>query len=484
MQTGNNLAQAAAKSRMDEKTARKYLKQDKLPEELKKRHTWKTRKDPFYRVWDEVKEMLELTPGLEAKTIFDYLSEKYPDQFQEGQLRTLQRKIKRWRAMEGPSKEVFFPQIHIPGKLCSSDFTCMNQLGITIGKQLYPHLIYHFVLSYSNWETGRPCASESFESLSEGLQSALWQLGAVPECHLTDRLSAVSNNKVGRQSFTERYEALLKHYALTGRRTQPASPHENGDVEQRNYRLKRAVEQALLLRGSRDFKSHEEYEHFLSKLFDKINSLRKDKLLEELAVMKKLPLERFLSAKRLNDISVSRNATIRVNHNTYSVNSRLIGEKVDVYLHADKLEVHYGQRCIDTIPRIFGESNHKINYRHVIDWLIRKPGAFANYRYQEDMFPGFFFRYYYDHLLKAHNDMKAAKEYLKVLHLAARTNEELVNKALQCWVFSDELTTSEDIKEWVMESLTEGRKALKTTVSINPVDISAYNELLTEEVCT
>lgn len=482
MQTEKTLAQAAAKSRMDEKTARKYLKQDKLPEELIRPHTWKTRKDPFDSVWDKIKDMLELTPGLEAKTVFEYLVEQYPDRFQEGQLRTLQRKIKRWRALEGPSKEVYFLQEHFPGKLCSSDFTCMNDLGITISKQLYKHLMYHFVLCWSNWETGKPCASESFESISEGLQSALWQLGAVPACHLTDRLTAASRNKPGKQQFTDRYEALLRHYGLSGRRTQPASPHENGDVEQRNYRLKRAVEQALLLRGSRDFESHAEYKQFLSKLFDKLNALRKEKLAEELVVMKKLPLERFQTSKRLNAISVSKNSTIRVNHNTYSVDSRLIGEKVDVYLHAEKLEVHYGQRCVDTIPRIFGENKHKINYRHIIDWLVRKPGAFENYRYQEDMFPSFFFRYYYDHLLQKHTGIKASKEYLKVLHLAARTNEELVDKALQYWSLCDDLNTSEDIKAWVMDCLNEGRKADKTAVTIEPVNISVYNELLTQEV--
>jgi hypothetical protein len=483
MQTEQTRVQAAAKCRMDEKTASKYLKQDKLPEELKKPHDWKTRKDPFEEVWPEVKEKLETTPGLEAKTLFEYLVEQYPDRFGEGQLRTLQRRIKVWRALEGPQKEVYFSQQHTPGKLCASDYTCMNALGVTINKMPFAHLVYHFTLTWSNWETGSVCFSESFESLSEGLQAALWKLGAVPEEHLTDRLSAASHKPQHPEIFTDRYQALLRHYGLSGRRTQAASPHENGDVEQRNHRLKRAMEQALLLRGSRDFDSRQEYEQFVEKLFVKLNACRKAKLQQELASMKKLPLEKFEGCKRLNKIPVSRTSTIRVNHNTYSVASRLIGEKVDVFLHAERLEVYYGGRCVEVLPRIYGENKHKINYRHVIDWLIRKPGAFANYRYLEDMFPTFFFRSYYDHLLKEHTGIKAVKDYLQVLHLAAKTSEELVNNALQYWCYCGELTSAAEVEAWVTECLDKGRKAEAIVVSIPPVQLATYNELLKQEAC-
>jgi len=482
MHTEQTLAQAAAKSRMDEKTARKYLKQDMLPENIKKPHTWKTRQDPFDSVWDELKEKLEIAPGLEAKTLFEYLVEHYPGRFNEGQLRTLQRKIKRWRALEGAHKEVFFSQEHTPGKLCASDFTCMNHLMITINKQPFNHLMYHFTMVWSNWETGKPCFSESFESLSEGLQAALWKLGGVPEEHLTDRLTAAVKKPDNGQKFTDRYEALLRHYKLSGRKTQAASPHENGDAEQRNYRLKLAVEQQLLLRGSRDFESRQEYERFLGKLFDNINACRKDKLAEEVVVLKKLPLERFQSSKRLNDIPVSKASTIRVNHNTYSVDSRLIGERLTIYLHAETLEVYYGQKCVEILPRIYGENNHRIDYRHIIDWLVRKPGAFANYRYQEDMFPSFFFRSFYDDLLREHSVSKAAKEYLKVLYLSAKTSEEIVDKALQYRCFCDELTTAAEIEVWVKEYIEEGRKVEKTAITIEAVDIAAYNGLLGREV--
>jgi hypothetical protein len=256
------LGVAAAKSGMDEKTARKYRDLDRLPNELKAERIriWRTRENPFEEIWEMVKSFLENNSGLEAKTLFEHLQRQYPGRFSDGQIRTFQRRVKNWRATEGPAREVFFPQVHKPGKLSQSDFTHMGKLGITIGGVLFDHLIYHFVLTYSNWETGTICFSESFESLSDGLQQALWKLGGVPEAHQTDRLSTAVNKPENPEEFTQRYQGLLSYYRLTGHKTQPASPNENGDVEQRHHRFKRALDQALMLCGSRDFATRKEYE--------------------------------------------------------------------------------------------------------------------------------------------------------------------------------------------------------------------------------
>ena len=177
VRTGLTLEVAAAKAGMDAKTARKYVRDRRLPSEMQQKHEWRTRPDPFAEVWEEVQERLEVEPGLQAKTLFEHLQRMQPGRFTDGQLRTPQRRIKHWRATEGPAKEVFFAQRHEPGELCQSDFTHCRELEITIGGEGFPHLIYHFVLSYSNWETGTICYSESFENLSEGLQQALWELG-------------------------------------------------------------------------------------------------------------------------------------------------------------------------------------------------------------------------------------------------------------------------------------------------------------------
>ena len=181
-------------------------------------------------------------------------------------LRTLQRHVKVWKALYGPARETFFTQIYYPGQWCCSDFTCMNKLDITINNQPFKHLFYHFVLCYSNWQTGQICYSESFESLNRGLQDALWQLGGVPRYHRTDNLTSAVH-KVGHPDvFTDNYSALAKHYGFTSEKTQVSRPNENGDVEKSHDIFKKAVDQALLLRGSRDFDSIKAYEKFLQKL--------------------------------------------------------------------------------------------------------------------------------------------------------------------------------------------------------------------------
>lgn len=280
---------------MDENSARKYLRLGKLPSQVRKPHAWSTREDPFEEVWGEVKEFLGINPGLEAKTSFEYLQSESSGRYADGQLRTFQRKVKRWRALEGPAQEIYFPQEHHPGELCESDFTYMNSLGVMIQGQRFEHLIYHFVLTYSNWETGTVCFSVSFESLSEGFQNALWQLGGVPQRHKTDRLSAAVHKECNPEEFTQRHQALLRHYGIKGDKSRSGEAHENGDIEQRHHRFKRAMEQALMLRGSRDFENREAYEAFLRKLFHQLNLGRRERFEEELKVLGRL------AERRLDD---------------------------------------------------------------------------------------------------------------------------------------------------------------------------------------
>jgi len=474
--TESSFGIAAAKSGMDEKTARKYIKLKRLPSELKKSHNWRTRTDPFEDVWPEIESMLDLIPGLEAKTLFEHLQRTYPGQFADGQLRTLQRRIKTWRACHGPAKQIYFPQIHYPGKLCQSDFTSMNQLGITIGGSRFDHLIYHFVLTYSNWETGTICFSESFESLSHGLQNALWQLGGVPQMHQTDCLTTAVQKTDHPETFTRRYQGLLDHYDLVGSKTNPSSPNENGDVEQRHHRFKRAVDQALLLRGSRDFADRQQYQCFLDELFDQLNAGRKDRFMKDQEKLRRLPGRRIDSFKKVT-VKVGPSSTINIGHNTYSVNSRLIGETIQVRMHMDHLQIWYGQKKIDTLPRLRGEGKHAINYRHIIDSLVRKPGAFENYRYRDDLFPTTRFRIAYDSLKDRHGHLAAAKQYLKILHLAARESEAIVDDALRRLIQTDKLITAEEVIGIVCS-----KQQIEdvTLVEIAAVDLNSYDELLEE----
>ncbi len=476
VQREKNFGIAAMKAGMDEKTARKYRRLGKLPSELQTAHTWRSRKDPFEDVWHEIKLMLAINAGLEAKTIFEELQRRNPGRFADGQLRTLQRRIKVWRASEGPAKEVFFTQLHHPGELSQSDFTHMNKLGITIGGRPFDHLIYHFVLTYSNWETGSICYSESFESLSQGLQNALWKLGGVPQKHRTDCLTTAVQKTSHRQDFTRRYQDLLNHYDLKGCKTNPESPHENGDVEQRHYRFKQAVDQALILRNSRDFVDRSEYEQFIGKLFKQLNAGRNKRFLEEQAVLRRLPKHRIEACKK-STTKVGPSSTIRVNHNVYSVDSRLIGERIGVRLFMEHLEIWYGQKKVDTLPRLRGEGKHRINYRHIIDSLVRKPGAFENYRYRDDLFPTSRFRIAYDDLKQRHSQRMAAKQYLNILHLAARESETAVDDVLRMMIDKNMSICDEQVEALVGSGQSV---AVATKVRIPAVDLTCYDRLLEE----
>ncbi len=227
-------------------------------------------------------------------------------------------------------------------------------------------MVYHFVLTYSNWETGTICASESFASLSEGFENALWELGGVPLLHRTDRMTAAVNNLSEQVDFQKNYQTLLRRYDLEGRRIQTGRPNENGDVEQRHYRLHRAMDQALLLRGSREFAALDKYRVFLGELFNQLNSGRKARLAEEMEQLRPLPGRRLDTVKRVRS-RVNTGSLIVVERNSYSVNSRLIGEIVEARVFADHLEVWYGGQKMEQLPRLRGRTNYRIDYRHIID---------------------------------------------------------------------------------------------------------------------
>lgn len=470
-------ALAAAKAGMTPKTALKYRKTGQLPSQMMQAHLWRTRPDPFIDKWAWMVELLITNPGLEAKTIFDYLQRENPGKYQDGQLRTLQRRIRHWKATEGPSKEVFFPQIHYPGNLGASDFTYMTSLGITIQGIPFDHMVYHFVLTYSNWEDVSICYSESFESLSAGLQNALWELGGVPLRHRTDRMTLAVHQDGNPEKYTARYMALMRHHNITPERTNVNSGNENGDVEQRHHRFKNAVDQELMLRGSRDFESRDAYEKFLKGLIRRLNAGRQDRLDEELKLLRSLP------QRRLNDCAilmatVSSSSTITVHNNVYSVHSRLIGERVQVRMFVDRLEICYAQRVVERIPRLRGQDGHQINYRHIIDWLARKPGAFANYRYQADMFPSSYFKMAYDEL-KRQRPMHADKEYVQILKIAAHDGESVTQNALRRLLSRQESLTAAIVEQYVRA---RGAETRVIDVKVDDVSLVDYDALLNIEL--
>ena len=477
MSEGKPLYISAQKAGMSENTARKYVRSQRLPSEQKPPHTWLTRPDAFCEVWPAIELILTDNPHFEAKSAFEWLQREHPGKFTDNQLRTLQRRFRHWHATKGNAKEVFFDQEHTPGKLGASDFTWMTDLKVTIAGMFFDHMVYHYVLTWSNWEHGTVCFSESFESLSAGLQNALWRCGGVAQWHRTDRLSAAVNNLDDKRDFTTRYEALLRHYALGGQKTNPnSSGHENGVAEQRHHRFKRAVEQALILRGSRDFSSRSEYERFLDHLFDRLNAGRKQRFEEERRHLKPLPARRLADHTELRDVLVGKGSTIVVRKKVYSVHSRLRDEHVTVRLYAEYLEVLYGATIVEKLPRLRGTDNYRINYRHIIDWLVRKPGAFANYRYRSELFPTSHFRIGYD-LLAEQNPVQADKEYLKILHCAALQSEEFVNRALQKIISESVTLTAANVTVLAAWLESNGIQQIIDT-PVGDVNLHQYDNLL------
>jgi len=470
---GKSLVEAARCAGMSMPTARKYWKCGKMPSEIRPQRNWRTRSNPFEDVWPEIEALIQDEPRLKAKTIFGELQAKYPGRFQDGQLRTLQRHLRQWRASDGPNREAYFPQIHRPGDIGASDFTDMSSLNITIAGQSFSHLLYHFVLTYSNWETASICFSESFESLAEGFQRAVWQAGGVPRRHRTDSLSAAVKNLSPKRDFTDRLCGLMLHYNVQPAKTNPRSPHENGDCESLHGHLKTAIDQALLLRGSRDFTSRAEYQAFLDGMFQKKNAGRSQRFEEEREALGRLPAKP-LPFFGTVEVKVRNSSTICVRKNTYSVPSRLIGEEVTIRVFAEHLEIWYAQRCTERLPRLHGKHKHRINYRHVIDSLVRKPGAFENYRWRDDLFPSVRFRMAYDELLST-RPARASSEYLKILYLAARESESAVDAAVQRLLEEGRAIDAASVKEIVEKDDVPGDTV--RALEIPEPDFEEYNTL-------
>lgn len=424
-----SLKRAAMMAGMDRKTARKYAKEGSMPSQRKKPRTHRTRRDPLEAVWPAVVEQLEREPRLSAKTLLEWLERERPGEPWRSRRRTLERRVRRWKALRGPAKEVYFEQRHEAGRLGSSDFTRMGSLEVTIGGERFDHMLHHYVLTWSNWEHATICFSESFASLSEGLQRAWEALGGVPERHRTDRLTMAVNRDGSVEEFTSRYGALLRHYGIVGEATNAASAHENGDCEQSHRRLKESVEQALLFRGSRDFGSREEYEELLGEVISRRNAGREPKASEERSKLRPLPAVRLETAERVR-ARVRRGSTIAVLGNAYSVPSRLIGEWVEAWVGVEEIEVRYAGEVVQRMARLRGQRKHRIDYRHVVEWLVRKPGAFARYCYREEMFPGEAYRRAYEALARVKPE-RADTEYVRILRLASREGEEAVAGALE-----------------------------------------------------
>jgi hypothetical protein len=419
---------AAAKAGISERSARRIESLATLPSQTPRRY-WRSRADPFADVWDtEVVPLLKGAPKLMAVTLLRKLQDDHPERFSDGALRTLQRHIRHWRALEGPAKEVFFPQDHAPGQQGLSDFTDMGDLRITIADVSFPHILYHFVLAFSRWEHAEVVeGGESFEALSKGLQNALWQAGGAPLEHRSDSLSAAFKNLAQEEDFTARYTALLDHYGMAGTRNNRGLSHENGSVEASHRYLKEAIEQALLLRGHRDFEDRASYEGFVREAVMRRNRRNAAAFRIEREQLQDLP-ERRTTDFVEQEARVTRCSTFTVRGVLYSAPSRLIGHRLKVRLYSDRLECFLSGALVLRLTRgrrspINGRGR-VIDYRHFVDALKRKPQAFKGLVFRDALFPREAYRRMWEQLECRLAQRQACQTIVALLEMAARDGVE------------------------------------------------------------
>jgi len=300
-QQSGQVGRAALKASMDRKTAARYLAAGHGPE-VKESRWWRTRSDPLQAVWPEAERWLGRAPELETKALFEHLVATRPEEISARAHRSFYRRVARWKREHGAPREVFFPQARTPGASLQLDWTHASELAVKIGGEAFPHLLCHAVLPYSNWEWAVPCRSESFLSLKAGLSAALWELGGVPGQLQTDQSSTATHavRRAARErGFNPEYLALCAHHGIEPRTINRASPQENGDVESANGHLKRRLEAHLVLRGERDFAHEADYAAFVAQVCRGANALRRERLAEELAVLRPLPATRYPEAEEI-----------------------------------------------------------------------------------------------------------------------------------------------------------------------------------------
>ena len=460
------LEKAALKVGVSQKTARKYIKQKRLSNPQKD-GSLRSYPNPFEAHWDKVTDMLETSPELQAQSILSYLAEMHPDHYKVSQIRSLQRRLKDWRAHHGANKPVIFRQDLKPGRQSQSDWTHMSDLKITIGGHAFPHLLFHFMLPYSQFETTMICETESFATLTRGFEQGVLEIGGVASEHRTDNLTAATQKMGNDRIFTKRWMEFLEHYQVQPSRNNPGVSHENGSVEKSHHTFKNAVNQHLMLRQDRDFKTLEDYQTFLDKIKTKRNFMRRDRIVEEMETLRPLPEKQFNEATFLT-VRVTPSSTIQALSVTYSVPSRLIGLWLKAVVLRDTIELMYGGKILLTLPRL--EAGALIDYRHIIDSLIRKPGAFESYQYRSFLYPNTTFRKAYD-ALKGSGLTSCNKRYLELLHLAKLYGENEVSTAIILLLEESKVPLKEDILDLFK------KKKIAHPVEVTQPNLEDYNQL-------
>lgn len=478
-QDRNRMTQVAAAARagISERSARRVEQSPALPSQRQPR-SWRTRADPLGDVWEpEVVPLLQADAGLNAVTLLEELQRRHPGVYDAGVLRTLQRRIRQWRAVHGAEREVYFAQEHPPGRLGLSDFTVCDELAVEIGGTPFPHRLYQFALAHSGWRHAVVVTSgESFMALSTGLQAALWRLGGVPEEHRTDSLSAAFNNLAEEQELTRRYDDLRRHYRMRASRCNPGQSNENGSIEARHDSLKTALDQALRLRGSRGFEAVADYEAFVDEVVQRFNARVAKRLAAEREVLRPLPARRTAEYEEI-PARVSKFGIFTVKKMQYSAPSQLIGHRLMVRLYDSRVEGWLGGQCVLAMPRATYRGGQRyarqIDYRHLVSALKRKPGAFARWVLRDAVFPRAVYRRTWERLAAALPERDACKTIVGLLALAADGHEAQLADELEQLIELDQLPDLHALSE-----LLAPRPPALPEVRVEMAALTSYDALI------
>ena len=435
-QLGQSQETAAACAAISERSGRRIEKGERTP--VPGERHWRTREDPLETIWEtELVPLLKKEPQLTGLTLWEYLEDEYAGQFPFSVLRTLQRRIKHWKATQGPDKAVIFRQSVPAGQQGLSDFSHPNT-EITIKGEVFTHLLYQFRFAYSGWRYVQlVLGGESYSALADGLQSALSLAGGSPIEHRTDSLSAAFNNHAEEQKLTASYEALCAHYNVRATRNNCGVSHENGAIECAHGSFKRRLDQALKLRGSVDFAGIKDYQAFLEKVSERLNKRCQSRFKDEQLALQALPGERFIDYSELS-LKVTRSSTLEVKRVLYTVPSRLIGENVRVHVYHDRLAFFVGQTLTHTRPRVYPKAGQErgrcIDYRHVIHSLSAKPQAFRFLQFRDELLPTDIYRQLWQHCDQQFDARDACKWIVGVLRIAMDHDceERLGNELFAC----------------------------------------------------
>lgn len=414
---------AAAKASISRATAYRLSKETRLPSQGKASRG-RRRPDPLEQIFEtEVVPLLKAAPGIRAVAVYNEMLRRHPD-LSEGIRRTLERRIRSWRAVHGEAQEVIFRQTHEPGRLGLSDFTDASGLGVTIAGRPLDHLFYHFRLVWSGFEHAHVIlGGESFVALAEGLQNALWSVGGAPLYHRSDSLSAAFRNldADARVDLTQRYDQLCSHYQMTPTRNNKGVAHENGSIESSHGHLKHAVHDALLMRGTKDFDDLVSYRAFVDEIVSRRNAAHGKRIDAERSHLQALPERRATDFEEIV-VTVSRTGGFTLRKVFYTVPSRLIGHRLRVRLFDDRLDVFVGGTHLMTLRRgrshADGRHDQVVNYHHVIHSLRKKPMALRGLVYRDKLFPRQEYRKTFEALVERLSDRQACKIAVELLALA------------------------------------------------------------------